>query len=61
MSSSGPELELEPAERAPRSRPNGLHDYLGATYRRARRIGSGGMADVYEVEHVRLGSRFAAK
>jgi len=39
----------------------GLEDYLGSTYRRVRRIGSGGMADVYEVEHVRLGARFAAK
>ncbi len=43
------------------SAPQGLGDYLGATYRRVRKIGSGGMGDVYEVEHVRLGSRFAAK
>jgi eukaryotic-like serine/threonine-protein kinase len=34
---------------------------LGASYRIVRKIGSGGMADVYEVEHLRLGSRFAAK
>jgi serine/threonine-protein kinase len=34
---------------------------LGGTYRIIRKIGAGGMADVYEVEHVRLGSRFAAK
>ncbi len=36
-------------------------DVLGGTYRITRRIGAGGMADVYEVEHLRLGSRFAAK
>jgi serine/threonine-protein kinase len=34
---------------------------LGGTYRVVRKIGAGGMADVYEVEHVRLGARFAAK
>jgi eukaryotic-like serine/threonine-protein kinase len=34
---------------------------LGNRYRVLRRIGSGGMADVYEVEHVRLASQFAAK
>jgi eukaryotic-like serine/threonine-protein kinase len=34
---------------------------LGNRYRVLRRIGSGGMADVYEVEHVRLASPFAAK
>ena len=36
-------------------------DVLGGTYRILRRIGAGGMADVFEVEHLRLGSRFAAK
>lgn len=36
-------------------------EMLGATYRRLARIGSGGMGDVYEVEHVRLQTRFAAK
>ncbi|HEX6764510.1 MAG TPA: protein kinase [Polyangiaceae bacterium] len=36
-------------------------EVLAGTYRIARRVGSGGMADVYEVEHLRLGSRFAAK
>ncbi len=34
---------------------------LGGSYRVVRKIGAGGMADVYEVEHVRLGARFAAK
>jgi serine/threonine protein kinase len=34
---------------------------LGGKYRILRRIGSGGMADVYEVEHLRLASSFAAK
>jgi serine/threonine-protein kinase len=34
---------------------------LGGSYRVVRKIGAGGMADVYEVEHLRLGSRFAAK
>jgi eukaryotic-like serine/threonine-protein kinase len=36
-------------------------EVLGETYRITRKIGSGGMADVYEVEHLRLGGRFAAK
>ena len=36
-------------------------DLLGGTYRRFSRIGAGGMGDVYEVEHVRLQARFAAK
>src|SRR5262245_23968050 len=36
-------------------------DLLGNAYRVGRRLGSGGMADVYEVEHVRLGLRCAAK
>jgi len=36
-------------------------EMLGTTYRRLARIGSGGMGDVYEVEHVRLQTRFAAK
>jgi serine/threonine protein kinase len=34
---------------------------LGDSHRVVRKIGAGGMAEVYEVEHVRLGSRFAAK
>lgn len=34
---------------------------LGGRYKVQRRIGSGGMADVYEVSHVHLGSPFAAK
>src|SRR5262245_34872269 len=41
--------------------PRYVGEVLSGTYRIARRIGSGGMADVYEVEHLRLGSRFAAK
>lgn len=46
---------------------SGLHDkryvgeVLGGSYRIARKIGAGGMADVYEVEHLRLGNRCAAK
>jgi serine/threonine-protein kinase len=54
---SGFELEAEPALRA--NPP--AEELLGASYRRIRRIGSGGMADVFEVEHLRLGARYAAK
>lgn len=36
-------------------------DVLGNAYRVGRRIGSGGMADVYEAEHLRLGLLCAAK
>jgi eukaryotic-like serine/threonine-protein kinase len=42
-------------------RPRQIGDKLAGTYRITRRIGSGGMADVFEVEHLRLGSKFAAK
>src|SRR6185369_8348675 len=62
--SEAPKL-LEHAARAPDAPPprsdQQLSDFVGPGYRRLRRIGSGGMADVYEVEHVRLGSHFAAK
>ena len=34
---------------------------LGTTYRVVRRIGGGGMGDVYEVTHERLAGRYAAK
>ena len=34
---------------------------LGSLYRVVRRIGEGGMGTVYEVEHVRMRKRFAAK
>jgi serine/threonine-protein kinase len=34
---------------------------LGGTYRIVRRIGSGGMGEVYEATHVRLGHRYAVK
>jgi serine/threonine protein kinase len=34
---------------------------ISQTYRVGERLGSGGMGDVYEVEHVRLGRTFAAK
>src|SRR5216110_2388778 len=34
---------------------------LGTTYRIVRRIGGGGMGDVYEVTHERLAGRYAAK
>jgi serine/threonine-protein kinase len=34
---------------------------LGKLYRVVRRIGKGGMGVVYEVEHLRMGKRFAAK
>jgi serine/threonine protein kinase len=36
-------------------------EVLGGRYRIVRRIGSGGMADVFAVEHLRLASPFAAK
>jgi serine/threonine protein kinase len=44
-----------------RVRERNAGEVLAGTYRILRRIGAGGMADVYEVEHLRLGSRFAAK
>src|SRR5712671_1361465 len=34
---------------------------LGDTYRVIRRIGAGGMGEVYEVAHARLSGRYAAK
>jgi serine/threonine protein kinase len=39
----------------------GAGDILNGTYRIVRPIGYGGMADVYEVEHVRLNARYAIK
>ena len=54
-------LEASPAERAGRSDQAALDDAFAPNYRRLRLIGSGGMGEVYEVEHLRLGSRFAAK
>lgn len=38
-----------------------LGSLVGATYRVVAHLGSGGMGDVYEVEHLRLAKRFAAK
>jgi eukaryotic-like serine/threonine-protein kinase len=56
------ELDARPSDAIPGApSDHQLSDFVGTSYRRIRRIGSGGMADVYEVEHVRLGSRFAAK
>ena len=38
-----------------------LGTLLGGTYRIVRRIGSGGMGEVYEASHVRLAHRYAVK
>jgi eukaryotic-like serine/threonine-protein kinase len=58
-SSSNPD---ERAERAiARKGSHYVGEVLGARYRIVRKVGAGGMADVYEVEHLRLGNRFAAK
>ncbi|HTQ03254.1 MAG TPA: protein kinase [Polyangiaceae bacterium] len=61
--SGAPLLREEPAgeELARRVAPPDTDEIFGRRYRRVRRIGTGGMADVYEVEHVTLGARFAAK
>jgi serine/threonine protein kinase len=58
-SSSTSDVRAEPS--VERKGPHSVGEVLGATYRIVRKIGAGGMADVYEVEHLRLGSRFAAK
>jgi len=55
------ELASGSSDASPSPGNHQLSDFVGPNYRRVRRIGSGGMADVDEVEHVRLGSRFAAK
>src|SRR5262245_2380805 len=54
------ELERHPMqERLTDELPPGL--VVADTYRLCERIGAGGMADVYEAEHVRLGNRVALK
>src|SRR6185369_17992346 len=42
----------------PRLSPGSI---IGDTYRIVRRIGSGGMGDVYEATHARLAGRYAVK
>src|SRR6187399_1685137 len=54
----GGDTEAEPREPANVCQPG---DVLGDVYRVERLIGKGGMGEVYEVEHLRLGARFAAK
>ncbi len=62
MTGSARSREHEPAADAPsRAAAPETDEIFGSRYRRVRRIGTGGMADVYEVEHTTLGAHFAAK
>jgi serine/threonine-protein kinase len=56
-----PELLIASGERESVRSPDRVGVVIDARYRVLGRLGSGGMADVYEVEHVGLGRIFALK